>query len=59
MVSHDEPQFLSHLRRLPLDRHQFLKAVSNWLTTKLFLARASASRQGVTVSDVIRGWGSC
>lgn len=58
METQREIQFLGHLRRLPLDRGQFLKAVGNWITTKVYLARASASRQGVGVSDVLRSWRS-
>lgn len=59
MVPETDPRFLCHLRRLPVDRPTFLRAVANWITTKLYLARSSASRQGVHVTDVIRGWGSC
>lgn len=46
-------EFLGHLRRLPVDRPTFLRAVANWITTKLYLIRGEARRQRLSVSEYL------
>lgn len=53
MVSENDPKFLCHLRRLPVDRPTFLRAVANWITTKFYLIRLEAGRRRVSVSDYL------
>lgn len=53
MVSENDPKFLCHLRRFPVDRPTFLRAVASWITTKLYLIRGEARRQRVSVSGYL------